>query len=778
MDSFISKMRTALAVFAIVVISGCGGGDNANAPASPPPIIALPPEAVIAIEGVLPGIPPGELIQLKAIRTTSAGVKTDTTLSVSWTSSDARVATIDSKGQLTTLAAGSVTISAIEPGASGKVEVTVDIAPKLLQIGGAMQGRAPALRFNIGSVFAGTDAAAVDGIGIKARFDRPRLAATDGTFLYVVDQYKTIRKIEIATGAVLPAFQHTGPTSSYSGFAGPPTICGLAYRAGFLYVSDCGQGIIVRINLSDGVTSLFAGTAGRTGSVDGTASAARFSQPSYLSIDADHLYVVDGLVVRKVSLSSGLVTTLLDPTRARSRYPASELSICTEEGSASIWVADGSVIRRIDKTTGIDSIYAGTVNDDYQSRNGALQNASFTQITGMSCNGPNLYIMEFYNDYSAGGSPNGVSLRRINTTTSLVETIAGGSFRTGNVDGDSATARFGVSDGIVNINATKLLVTDTVNGTIRVVDISGNLLVTTLAGLARNADGSGTSARFTTPGSITTDGINLYVSDTAAYVIRQISISSGKVTTLAGFADKSGLTDGPSDVARFIEPTVIATDGVFVYVYDANFNNRLIRKINIRSGLVTTLAGRRRDASNDPYRYSDIQQVSGMTELGGYLYVSQGPSILKISTITGDEALITPDLSSWDPALVAKFYGFTEHWARGLTSDGTSLFFVNDNSINRVNTVTGAVSGFVAFDRPTNRADSLGSISSDGKNIYVVKRGGDILKIDISSKVITELFRGTATVPPNFYNSDLGITTDGYSLFTTNDVGGLVLRYR
>ena len=783
MTSINLKLLPVIVGFVALTLNACGGGGSSNSlpdsstlPPSMPPVTVVVPEAVIVIEGVIGGISAGELIQLNAIRTTAAGIKTDVTAKVTWASSDPRVALIDSNGQLNTITAGIVTLSVMESGASGKVDVTVEPAPKLAQIGGAMQGKVPSLRSRTGLVFAGSDSAIVDGIGSKARFEYPRLAATDGTFLYVADNLKTIRKIEIATGAVLPAIQPNGPVANDPRRGDSRSVCGLAYRAGFLYVSDCVQAVIVRINLATGITTLVAGTAGQGGYVDGPLNTARLYGPGDLAIDADFLYAADGLVIRKISLATGQVTTLLDPTRQRNIRTVSSLNICTEEGSQYIWVVDGFVIRRIDKATGIDRIYAGSLQSSYTTNDGAIQNATFTDITAISCNGGNLYLMEFYNDYSNGGEPNGVSLRRINTTLGVVETIAGGTFQTGFIDGNGTAARFRISSGIVNVSPSKLLVTDTVNETIRVVDIGANVVVSTLAGLPKNADGIGAGARFTSPGGVTTDGVNIFVADSAAHVIRKISIINGQVATLAGLSGAAGSTDGPSDVARFNNPAAIATDGVFVYVADVN--NQLVRKISISSGLVTTLAGRRRGSQTDSHRDSYVQKLSGMTELGGYLYVSEGVSIVKISTASGDQTLLTPNIESWDSSLVAQFYGYEENQARSLTSDGISLFLASDASINRVNLVTGAVSALVAFKKPARATDALASISSDGKNIYAIRRSGDIFKVDISSKVVTELYLGNAQLPSNFYNSDLGITTDGFSLFATDYVGGLIRRYR
>ena len=102
--------------------------------------------------------------------------------------------------------------------------------------------------------------------------------------------------------------------------------------------------------------------------------------------------------------------------------------------------------------------------------------------------------------------------------------------------------------------------------------------VTTLAGTGSSgsANGTGTSASFYYPRGITTDGTNLYVTDSENHLIRKIVISTGVVTTVAG-TGSSGSANGTGTSASFYSPTGITTDGTNLYV--ADYVNNLIRKI-------------------------------------------------------------------------------------------------------------------------------------------------------------------------------------------------------
>ena len=102
-------------------------------------------------------------------------------------------------------------------------------------------------------------------------------------------------------------------------------------------------------------------------------------------------------------------------------------------------------------------------------------------------------------------------------------------------------------------------------------------VLTTLAGSSSGStDAAGTSASFNHPRGITTDGTNLYVADYSNNRIRKIVISTGVVTTLAG--STNGTTDHTTGTsAKFFYPRGITTDGTNLYVSDTG--NHRIRKI-------------------------------------------------------------------------------------------------------------------------------------------------------------------------------------------------------
>ena len=135
-----------------------------------------------------------------------------------------------------------------------------------------------------------------------------------------------------------------------------------------------------------------------------------------------------------------------------------------------------------------------------------------------------------------------------------------------------------------------IYVADTANDLIR--KIAPGAVVSTLAGsvgAAGSDNGTNGTARFNGPFGVTVDSAdNIYVADTGNNTIRKITLS-GVVTTPAGLAGSSGITDGLGDQARLNSPTGIAAgNGTDVII--ADLNNSSIRKA-IGGTNVVTVAG-------------------------------------------------------------------------------------------------------------------------------------------------------------------------------------------
>lgn len=105
-------------------------------------------------------------------------------------------------------------------------------------------------------------------------------------------------------------------------------------------------------------------------------------------------------------------------------------------------------------------------------------------------------------------------------------------------------------------------------------------------------DGIGSLARFARPLGVAADAAgNVYVADCGAHTVRKID-ASGNTTTLAGMAGQPGDADGVGASARFTCPRGIAADA-FGNLYVTNSQYPALRKIDLKTGAVTTIAATR-----------------------------------------------------------------------------------------------------------------------------------------------------------------------------------------
>lgn len=249
------------------------------------------------------------------------------------------------------------------------------------------------------------------------------------------------------------------------------------------------------------------------------------------------------------------------------------------------------------------------------SNDGKGSSARFNRPYGITTDGTFLYVTDSNNH----------CIRQIEIESGEVSTLAGGVGEVGYVDGKGRQARFFIPEGITT-DGTNLYVSDTHNHSIRKIELESEA-VTTIAGLSGApgfADETGSSARFSYPKGITTDGRNLYVVDFGNHRVRKVVIASGLVTTLAGGTvnPEDAIAEQQAETARFNYPTGIATDGRNLYVVDTF--NRSVRKLTISGGVVFTIAGKAdlegsHDAIGSEARFKD---PVGITTDGSHLYVT------------------------------------------------------------------------------------------------------------------------------------------------------------
>lgn len=530
-----------------------------------------------------------------------------------------------------------------------------------------------------------------DGTGALAQFHFPGGAVADGSgHLYIADTYNhCVRKVVISSGEVTLFAGTAGTAGSADG-----TGAGAAFKypvgitrdtVGNLYVADSGNHTI-RMITTGAVVSTLAGTAGSLGSGNGTGAAALFNNPQGVAHDAvgGLLYIADtgNHLLRSVNPATAEVATVA--------------GVVATPGSA-----DGSP--------------------------GLLRSP-----TGVAVAGGYVFVADSGNH----------TLRRLDTVSAQMITMAGSAGQAGLVNATGGAARFHQPMGVCADAAGNAWVADLRNGCVR--RVSSTRVVSTFGP---------TTLSF--PRGLCPDGSGgVFVLDTGLHAVRQIT-SAGNLSLLAG-RSPVGAEDDTGRLAGFRSPQgmTVAPDGV-VYIVDTD--NHVIRKVAL-NGVVTVFVG--------------MTGVAGSTTGGATIARFNAPAGIVCDSLgnlfvsdTGNHVVrrITPDGVVHPLAGSVGLKGSTNgtgtaarfHEPRGLTVDRSGNVFVADSLNHTVRKITsaGVVSTFAGgaalpgsadgagtaarFNTPTGiDIDSLGSL-------YVADRlNATVRKITLAGLVTT--FAGSA----------------------------------
>ncbi len=202
-----------------------------------------------------------------------------------------------------------------------------------------------------------------------------------------------------------------------------------------------------------------------------------------------------------------------------------------------------------------------------------------------------------------------------------------------------------------------MYISDYGNDRIRKVTVSTGV-ISTIAGTGvagyTGDSGAATAATIMNPHGITLDDAgNVYFGDYEAYnVIRKVTVSTGIISTVAGVGGTSGYNGDniQATTATLYSPWGVALD-TYGNVYISDLGNQRIRKVDVSTGLITTVVGNGTASSTGDGSAATAATVntpgySRFDSAGNYYIIEcHGFRVRKVVTVTTDIPTVTPTIA-------------------------------------------------------------------------------------------------------------------------------------
>lgn len=432
-----------------------------------------------------------------------------------------------------------------------------------------------------------------------SRVDAIRLDA--GGNLYIADSSnQRVRRVDAATH-VITTVAGTG-VSGFGGDGSPATAALLSYpsdvaidRAGNLFIADGDNLRIRRVDASTKVISTVAGSGTWGSSGDGgPAIEAQFGFSIRLTIDgAGNVHVADYSQgsIRRIDRFTNTITIeaggWIEPVPATVAILLSPYSVAVGP-SGTLFIADlrHHRIRRVTLATNAITTVAGTGVGGFSGDGGPATTAQIYTPYGVAVDAAgNLFIADDDN----------YRIRRVDAVTGTMTTVAGNGHTGFSGDGGPAVlAAIGETQGVAVDGQGNLYIVDE-NFRIRRVDTTTGIITTVAGGGTSSGigdEGPATQARLFYPSGVIVDAAgNLFIADTGNNRIRKVDATTRIISTVAGGGSPSSLGDGgPATSASLSLPTAIALDAAG-NLFIADRNNHRIRRVSAGTKLISTIAG-------------------------------------------------------------------------------------------------------------------------------------------------------------------------------------------
>ncbi|MGA3017764.1 MAG: hypothetical protein ABSF62_11640 [Bryobacteraceae bacterium] len=496
------------------------------------------------------------------------------------------------------------------------------------------------------------------GPATKALIQGPSGIAVDRSGnLYIADYGNNrIRMVTASTGIITTIAGSN--TTGFAGDGGPATKAtfwfptGIAVdSSGNVYVADTYNHVIRKINTT-GIISTVAGSnqSGFAGD-NGPATKAELAAPQGVTLDASgNLYIADTANerIRYVNLS-GIITTIAgtgttgfsgDGSLATGATFGNPVAVALD-ASGAVYVADlnnGRVRRFV--VGGNITTFAGTVTS-VGDGGPSIQSRLDRPTSAAADSSANLYIAD----------PTANRVRKV-TPSGTITTVAGnGQAGFGGDNGPSSAAILNSPNSVAVDSGGNAYIADAGNGRIRRVNATTGIITTfagggsgTYTGPGTGGDGGlATAASLNFPLQVAVDGagnvylVNAVYSSTTpnASSVRRVS-TDGKINTWAGGSTASGFSGdgGPPLQAQFGTSINIAA-GADGSLYIADINNNRIRKVDPAGATINTIAGNGQatDSGNGgPAISAGLNfPFAVLADAAGNLYIGESPVVRKVS---------------------------------------------------------------------------------------------------------------------------------------------------
>lgn len=320
----------------------------------------------------------------------------------------------------------------------------------------------------------------------------------------------------------------------------------------------------------------------------GPATNAKCQTPSGIAIDdTGQVYFCDQLAncVRKIS-TTGIITTVAGtgtPGYSGDGGPATDATIYWPQGITldhfgNLYISDqfNNTIRKVTAATGIISTIAGDNSLlGYSGDGGPATNAALWRPTDVGVDGMgNVYFVDQSN----------AAVRKVNATTGIITTIAGTGVSGYNGDGILAdTAQLNFPNGMAIDTAGNVYIADLYNNRVRKVDVSTGIITTVAGNGIAGYGGDGgfaDTSMLATPSALEVDRYgNLYIADYNNARIRKVDMATGIISTVAGNGVPGyGGDHGPATAGQIYWPQGVAVD-TFGNIFIADYQNARIRMV-------------------------------------------------------------------------------------------------------------------------------------------------------------------------------------------------------